>query len=335
MAPLDNDCMTVSRFILNEQRKHPSASGDMTKLLNALLTAIKACSNAVRKAGFHMLYGMAGSSNTTGDDQKKLDVLSNELFINMLRSSYACCLLVSEENETVVEIETEHQGKYIVCFDPLDGSSNIDCLVSVGTIFAIYKKDNDNPVEEADALRPGREMVCAGYALYGSATALVLATQDGVHNFMLDPSIGEFLLTQENIKIPVSGKKIYSINEGYSCSWDKAVTEFVRRRKDVPKPYAARYVGSMVADVHRTLLYGGIFMYPATKDAPQGKLRLLYECNPIAFIIEKAGGSATNGHMRILDVQPSKLHQRQPFFVGSANEVAEIIQLYKELEPSN
>ena len=251
----------------------------------------------------------------------------------MLKTSFATCLLVSEEDESAVVVDLDQQGKYVVCFDPLDGSSNIDCLASIGTIFGVYRKEDSDPVSEKDALRPGRQMVIAGYALYGSATALVLATEHAVHNFMLDPSIGEFLLIQENVKIPEKGKKIYSINEGYAYKWDKAVTEFVRRRKECDKPYAARYVGSMVADIHRTLLYGGIFMYPGTADAPKGKLRLLYECNPIGFIMEKAGGLATNGRVPILDVQPTNIHERQPFFVGSKGEVEEIMQLYKELVP--
>ena len=248
----------------------------------------------------------------------------------MLKESFATCLLVSEEDETVVEVEDEYQGKYIVCFDPLDGSSNIDCLVSVGTIFGVWRKHHHGKAKPTDALQRGRDIVLAGYALYGSATALVLATSEGVNNFTLDPSIGEFILTQSNLTIPKIGKKIYSVNEGYASMWDKAMTEFVNRRKYCDKPYSARYVGSMVADIHRTLLYGGIYMYPKYEGHPVGKLRLLYECSPIAYIVEKAGGKASNGTMRILDIQPKEIHERQPFFAGSAEEVDEIIALYQQ-----
>lgn len=250
-----------------------------------------------------------------------------------MRSSFTTCLLVSEENDREIEIETEKQGKYIVCFDPLDGSSNIDCLVSIGSIFGIYKKST--PVGTApsikDALQPGRQLVAAGYALYGSATALVLSVGHGVHGFMLDPAIGEFILTDPNMKVPSRGK-IYSINEGYSENWDDAVKEYVKSRKNPPngKPYGARYIGSMVADVHRTLKYGGIFMYPATKDAPAGKLRLLYECNPMSFIMEQAGGTASNGKIPILDIQPTKLHERSPIFLGSNEDVAEVLALIQK-----
>jgi len=326
--------MTLPRFVLDEQRKHPEATGDLTQLLTALMTSIKACSNAVRKAGIAKLLGVAGQTNATGDDQKKLDVFANDCFINMLRSSYTTCLLVSEENETAVEIDAGHQGKYVVCFDPLDGSSNIECLVSIGSIFSIYHKTSDGPANVNDALQPGRKIVCAGYALYGSATMVVLAFgTGGVNGFTLDPAIGEFVLSHPDMKVKPKGN-IYSLNEGYSEAWDPAVREYVVSKKTAPKPYGARYVGSMVADVHRTLLYGGIFMYPATKDAPKGKLRLLYECNPLAFVMEKAGGSATTGRMPILDIQPKEIHQRTPIFIGSKDEVAELVAAYAKLDAS-
>ncbi|XP_060836707.1 fructose-1,6-bisphosphatase 1-like isoform X1 [Rhopalosiphum padi] len=329
----DSNCMTLTRFVLAEQKKVPSATGDLTQLLTSIQTAVKAVSSAVRRAGLTHLYGMDGSTNVQGEDVKKLDVLSNELFINMLASSFTVHMLVSEENETVIEIETEKRGKYVVCFDPLDGSSNIDCLVSIGSIFGIFKKTNDsNETNVENAFQPGRNMVAAGYALYGSATMMVLALGkgSGVNGFMLDPSIGEFLLTESNIKIPSKGN-IYSINEGYSHLWDKSVTEYVRRKKDPQcgKPYGARYVGSMVADVHRTMKYGGIFMYPATKQSPNGKLRLLYEGNPMAYIIEEAGGLASNGKIPILDIQPTALHQRTPVFLGSKEDVNEFLEIYQ------
>ena len=328
---IDTDCMTLTRYVLAEQRKVPKATGDLTQLLNNIMTAIKAISSAVRKAGIAKLYGMAGETNIQGEEVKKLDVLANELFINMMKSSYGTCLMVSEENENVIEVETDQQGKYIVCFDPLDGSSNIDCLVSIGSIFAIYRRNSTDPPSPKDALQSGRNIVAAGYGLYGSATMLVLSLGGPVNGFMLDPSIGEFILTDPNIKIKPRGK-IYSLNEGYAALWDKAVSEYVHSKKHPSsgKPYGARYIGSMVADVHRTLKYGGIFMYPATKDAPKGKLRLMYECNPMAYLIEKAGGIATTGKMPILDIMPDSIHQRSPIFLGSPEDVNEIIELYKK-----
>ncbi|KAL7645593.1 UNVERIFIED_CONTAM: hypothetical protein RMT77_003979 [Armadillidium vulgare] len=326
-SSIDTNSMTLTRFIIKEQKKVPHATGDLTQLLVSLQTACKVISSSVRKAGIAKLYGMAGDINVQGEEVKKLDVLSNELFINMLRSSFTTCLLVSEENKTVIEVEKERQGKYVVCFDPLDGSSNIDCLVSIGSIFAVYRKNTETEPSVDDALQPGRTLVAAGYALYGSATMLVLSTGNGVNGFMLDPSIGEFILTDPDMRIKEKGK-IYSLNEGYANLWDPAVKEFVESRK--AKKAGARYIGSMVADVHRTLKYGGIFMYPATADAPKGKLRLLYECNPMAFLIENAGGLATNGKMHILDIQPSDIHQRSPIFLGSKDDVQEIIDLYKK-----
>ncbi|KAK7111301.1 fructose-1,6-bisphosphatase 1-like isoform X3 [Littorina saxatilis] len=283
--PIDTDCVTLTRYVLQEQRKHPEATGDLTQLLNAILTAVKAVSSAVRKAGIHHLYGIAGSTNVTGDQVKKLDVLANDLFINMLRSSYTTCLMVSEENDHAVEIDTEMQGKYIVCFDPLDGSSNIDCLVSIGSIFGVYRKVTDGEAKESDALQPGTKLVVAGYALYGSATMVVLTVGNGVQGFTYDPS---------------------------------------------GKPYSARYIGSMVADVHRTLVYGGIFLYPATTEAPTGKLRLLYEGNPMAFIMEQAGGKASDGTKRVLDIQPTNIHERSPIFMGSKEDVEDVEALYRK-----
>lgn len=328
--PIETDYMSLTRFVLTEQQKHPEAKGDLTQLLNAILTAIKAISSAVRKAGIHQLFGAAGGSNVSGDEVKKLDVLSNDLFINMLKSSFTTVLLVSEENEKAIEVEVENQGKYIVCFDPLDGSSNIDCLVSIGSIFGIYRKVSDGPPSEKDAFQPGRNMVAAGYALYGSATMVVLCTGNDVNGFMLDPSIGEFILTEKNMRIKPRGK-IYSLNEGYEQYWDEPTKAYVKSKKfpKEGKPYGARYIGSMVADVHRTICYGGIFMYPATSQSPKGKLRLLYECNPMAYIVEHAGGLATNGHMPILDIVPTAIHQRSPIFLGSKEDVQDIIDGYK------
>ncbi|XP_062595214.1 fructose-1,6-bisphosphatase 1-like [Saccostrea cucullata] len=329
--PIDTEPITLTRFILAEQKKHPSATGDFSQLINFIQTAVKAVSSAVRKAGIHKIFGMSGTENVSGDDQKKLDVLANDLFINMLKSSFLTCLLVSEENDHAIVVEPEKRGKYIVTFDPLDGSSNIDCLVSIGSIFAIYRKKDDGPATEKDCLQSGRELVGAGYALYGSATMIVLSIGNGVNGFMLDPSIGEFILTEPDIKVKPRGK-IYSINEGYEQFWDKATVEYVqsKKRPKTGKPYGARYIGSMVADVHRTLVYGGIFMYPATSEAPKGKLRMLYESIPMAFIVEQAGGLAVTGTQNILDIVPQSIHERCPVFMGSKEDVQDVIELYKK-----
>ncbi|XP_045501209.1 fructose-1,6-bisphosphatase 1 [Colias croceus] len=328
----DVNAMTLTRWVLQQQRTAPGATGDLTQLLNSIQTAVKAIQSAVRKAGIAKLHGISGDTNVQGEEVKKLDVLSNDLFINMLKSSYTTCLLVSEENQTVLEVETERRGKYVVCFDPLDGSSNIDCLVSVGSIFAIYKKSSPGEPCEADALRPGRDLVAAGYALYGSATMMVLALGKGkgVNGFMYDPSIGEFILTDPNMRIPEKGK-IYSINEGYAAEWSDGLKKYIEEKKcpSKGKAYGARYVGSMVADVHRTIKYGGVFMYPATKSAPNGKLRLLYECNPMSYIVTEAGGLATNGSIPILDVQPTSIHQRAPCYLGSKQDVEELMSFLK------
>ncbi|XP_074137775.1 fructose-1,6-bisphosphatase 1 [Sminthopsis crassicaudata] len=327
----DTDVITLTRFVMEEGRK-AKGTGEMTQLLNSLCTAVKAISSAVRKAGIAHLYGIAGSTNVTGDQVKKLDVLSNDLVINMLKSSFSSCVLVSEENKNAIIVEPEKRGKYVVCFDPLDGSSNIDCLASIGTIFGIYKKTSASEPSEKDALQPGRNLVAAGYALYGSATMLVLAMACGVNCFMLDPAIGEFILVEKDVKIKKKGN-IYSLNEGYARDFDPAITEYIQKKKfpqDNTAPYGARYVGSMVADVHRTLVYGGIFLYPANKKSPKGKLRLLYECNPMAFVMEKAGGMATTGNKAVLDIVPTDIHERAPVILGSPDDVNEFLEIYKK-----
>ncbi|XP_023673764.2 fructose-1,6-bisphosphatase 1-like [Paramormyrops kingsleyae] len=330
-SAFDTNVITLTRFVLEEGRK-AKGTGELTTLLNSMCTAIKAISTAVRKAGIANLYGIAGSTNVTGDQVKKLDVLSNDLVINMIKSSFTSCVLVSEENEQAIIVEPDQRGKYIVCFDPLDGSSNIDCLASIGTIFAIYRKVTDDEPNQKDALQPGRNIVAAGYALYGSATMMVLSAGQGVNCFMLDPSIGEFILVDRNVKIKKKGK-IYSLNEGYAKFFDPAVTEYLKRKKfpeDGSEPYGGRYVGSMVADVHRTLVYGGIFLYPANVKSPKGKLRLLYECNPMAYIMEQAGGMATTGACNVLDIQPESIHQRVPVVLGSPDDVQEYISIFKK-----
>ncbi|XP_036321621.1 fructose-1,6-bisphosphatase isozyme 2 isoform X2 [Rhagoletis pomonella] len=328
----DSNAMTLTRFVLQEQRKFKHATGDLSQLLNCIQTAIKAIASAVRKAGIAKLHGIAGDINVQGEEVKKLDVLSNELFINMMKSSYTTCLLVSEENEHVIEVEVERQGKYVVCFDPLDGSSNIDCLVSIGSIFAVYRrKSTEGAPTLQDALQPGNQIVAAGYALYGSATAIVLSLGSGVNGFTYDPAIGEFILTDPLMRVPEKGK-IFSVNEGYASEWEAGVFNYIAAKKDPAKgkPYGARYVGSMVADVHRTIKYGGIFLYPATKSAPSGKLRLMYECNPMAYLITQAGGLASDGRINVLDIVPQKIHERSPIFLGSKQDVEEALSYVQQ-----
>jgi len=333
-SSIDTDCMTLNRFMLQEQRKLPPGSDDYTHLINAIVSAVKATATAVRRAGLTNLFGVAGHQNTTGDKVQKLDVLSNELFINMLKSSYETCALVSEENENMIRVESEHKGKYIVYFDPLDGSSNIDCLVSIGSIFGVSKIEGDRSGEltEQHCLQAGRNYVASGYALYGSATMLVITTGQGVHGFTLDPSTGEFLLTEANMRCKERGK-IYSVNEGNSHYFDETLKDYLL---SVKQPlgkrgcYAARYTGSMVADMHRTIKYGGIFVYPGTVSNPKGKLRLLYECNPMAHLVEQAGGLASNGRQRILDIVPKGLHERQPIFIGSKLDVQDYLDMVQQ-----
>ncbi|XP_066473066.1 fructose-1,6-bisphosphatase isozyme 2 [Tiliqua scincoides] len=335
-SPFETDMLTLNRFVMEKGRRVKGATGELTQLLNSMLTAIKAISSAVRKAGLAHMFGIAGTVNVTGDEQKKLDVLSNALVINMLQSSYSTCVLVSEENKEAVITPKDKRGKYVVCFDPLDGSSNIDCLASIGTIFAIYKRTSEDEPSEKDAFQPGRNIVAAGYALYGSATLVALSTGQGVDCFMLDPALGEFILVEKDVKIKKKGK-IYSVNEGYAKYFDPAVTEYLQRKKfpEEGSPYGARYVGSMVADVHRTLVYGGIFLYPANEKSPKGKLRLLYECNPMAFIIEQAGGIATTGTEAVLDVKPESIHQRVPLILGSPEDVQEYLACVQKHQKSS
>lgn len=333
-SAFDTNVWTLTRFVIETGRQAKGATGELTQLINAMLTAIKAISSAVRKAGLAHLQGMAGSVNVTGDDVKKLDVLSNDMVINMLKASYSTCCMVSEEDKELIITPKDKRGKYVVCFDPLDGSSNIDCLASIGTIFAIYKRVTEDEPKEEDALQQGNNIVCAGYALYGSATLVALSTGAGLNFFMLDPAIGEFILTERNVRIKPKGK-IYSVNEGYAKYFHPSINEYLNHKKnpvDGSSPYGARYVGSMVSDIHRTIAYGGIFMYPANEKSPKGKLRLLYECNPIAFLIEQAGGLATTGTERILDVKPEALHQRVPFVVGSPDDVNEYLSFVQKYQ---
>nr|ACU19751.1 unknown [Glycine max] len=324
------DLMTITRFVLNQQSNHPESRGDFSILLSHIVLGCEFLCSAVNKAGLAKLIGLAGETNVQGEEQKKLDVLSNDVFIKALVSSGRTCILVSEEDEEATFVEASKRGKYCVVFDPLDGSSNIDCGVSIGTIFGIYliKEDHEPTIE--DVLQPGKNMLAAGYCIYGSSCTLVLSTGSGVNGFTLDPSLGEFILTHPDIKIPKKGK-IYSVNEGNAKNWDDPTTKYVENCKyprDGSSPKSLRYIGSMVADVHRTLLYGGIFLYPADKKSPNGKLRVLYEVFPMSFLMEQAGGQAFTGNQRALDLVPKKLHERSPIFLGSYEDVEEIKALY-------
>eukprot|EP00668_Euglena_longa_P001858 GGOE01002179.1.p1 GENE.GGOE01002179.1~~GGOE01002179.1.p1 ORF type:complete len:365 (-),score=105.70 GGOE01002179.1:163-1236(-) len=323
---------TLSRYIMSRSR-----DSELAILLNALTLACKATSRACNKAGIARLFGLAGEVNSTGDDQKKLDVLSNEIFIDALTNCGACAVLVSEENEDPIFVPQEKAGRFCVAFDPLDGSSNIDCNVSTGTIFSVYEKISNGPATLADILRTGNDIVVAGYCMYGAATELVITFKDhGVHRFTLDPSLGEFIHIEAHVKFPPGGgKRIYSCNEGNSENWDAAIKAVVQNYKAGSKPYAARYVGSMVSDVHRTILYGGIYLYPADSKSPQGKLRVLYEGFPMAMMIEQSGGMAScglfNGKLqRLLDIVPTSIHERCPVIIGSKRDVELVLEEYKK-----
>ncbi|KAH6559910.1 hypothetical protein BASA50_009000 [Batrachochytrium salamandrivorans] len=319
---LKTDIVTLTGHILAQQQVHADATGDLTILLASISTACKWISNVVRKAELLSVIGVTGATNVQQENVQKLDILSNEIMINMLKGCGKASLLVSEENDDPIFVDAQ-QGKYCVVFDPLDGSSNIDCGVSVGTIFGIYRVKTGSKATVADVLRPGSDLIAGGYCMYGSSSVLVIAMGGSVNGYTLDPNIGEFLLTHRDMKL---GKKnIYSLNEGYAHSFDPAIKGYLDTLKfpaegHVGKftPYSARYVGSMVADMHRTLLYGGIFLYPGAK------LRMLYECFPMALLVETAGGKATNGTTRILDLVPTAIHDRSPIFLGTSSEVEAI-----------
>ncbi|CAH6718573.1 fructose-1,6-bisphosphatase [[Candida] jaroonii] len=319
---VDTDIITLSRFIIQEQQKHQEATGELSLLLNALQFAFKFIAHNIRRAELINLIGVSGTANSTGDVQKKLDVIGDEIFINAMKSSGQVKILVSEEQEDLIVFEGG--GKYAVCTDPIDGSSNIDAGVSVGTIFGIYKLQQDSNGSIKDVLRPGTEMIAAGYTMYGASAHLVLTTGNGVDGFTLDAQLGEFILTQPNLRIP-EFRSIYSMNEGNSLYWPEYVKDYIKDLKELQsngKPYSARYVGSMVADIHRTLLYGGIFAYPADSKSKNGKLRVLYECFPMAMLMEQAGGLAVNDKgERILEKVPKGIHDKSGIWLGSKGEI--------------
>lgn len=315
--------MTLARHIIEQERKFPQATGSFTKLISDIALAAKVISHHVNRAGLVDIIGSIDNENVFGEQQQKLDIFANEALIRSLRFGGTLCAMASEENEEYITIGDEFpKGKYICVFDPLDGSSNIDVNVSIGTIFSIFRRTtpDDSPVTKEDLLQPGYSQVAAGYVVYGSSTMLVYTTGTGVHGFTLDPSYGSFILSHPKIKTPRKGA-IYSVNEGNYNLWDKNVQQYVNWAKRSESGMKSRYIGSLVADFHRNLLKGGIFLYPGDLKNAKGKLRLLYEANPLAFIIEQAGGRASNGKERLMNVQPTELHERTPLIIGSKDDV--------------
>jgi fructose-1,6-bisphosphatase I len=317
--------VTIDRFIIEQERLHPEATGELSGILYDLALAAKMIANKVRMAGLADILGAAGSENIQGEAQQKLDVLANEIIVKAMDHTGRLCAMASEEEPGIIQIPEHFKcGKYVLLFDPLDGSSNIDVNVPVGTIFSVVRKiTRGRHGEMEDMLQPGRRQVAAGYIIYGSSTMLVYTTGQGAHGFTLDPSIGEFLLSHPDIRIPDTGRYL-SVNDSYEQHWDENVKSLMRKYRGLDsdrKALNVRYVGSLVADFHRNLLGGGVFCYPPNTKSPRGKLRLLYECNPLAFIVEQAGGAACDGKQRVLDVIPSELHQRSPLYIGSKNDV--------------
>ncbi len=320
---MDKKNKTLGEFIIENQSKFQYSSGELSKLINAIRLAAKVVNHEVNKAGLIDILGAAGETNIQGENQQKLDVLANEKFIKALQNREIVCGIASEEEEDFISINSNdelHQNKYVVLIDPLDGSSNIDVNVSMGTIFSIYRRITPvgTPVTLDDFLQKGNEQVAAGYIIYGTSTMLVYTTGHGVNGFTLNPAIGTFYLSHPDMQFPETGR-IYSINEGNYIQFPQGVKDYIKycQMEEEDRPYTSRYIGSLVSDFHRNMIKGGIYLYPKSSLASNGKLRLLYECNPMAFIAEQANGKASDGFNRILDVQPTELHQRVPFFCGS------------------
>ncbi|MGV3658450.1 MAG: class 1 fructose-bisphosphatase [Chitinophagaceae bacterium] len=331
MSAINRQILTLDEFTIQSLRQFPHATGELSTLLRDIGLAAKRINVEVNKAGLVDILGETGDINVQGEEVKKLDEFANHQFMGVLQRGVSCAGIASEEMDDFVGFDDEvsRQSKYVCLFDPLDGSGNIDVNVSIGTIFSIYRRISPlgTNVTTEDFLQAGNAQVAAGYIVYGSSTMLVYATRRGVNGFTLDPSVGEFCLSHPNIKCPDSGK-IYSVNHGNFFQYNEGVRKYINlcqnKQKETGGPYTQRYIGSMVADVHRNLIKGGIFMYPGTTDKPKGKLRLLYECNPFAFIVEVAGGKSTDGTQSVLNINPSELHQRTPFFVGSQKMMDEL-----------
>ncbi len=337
-----SNLITMDEFTIQETRKFPQATGDLSALLRDLGLAGKIINKQVRKAGLVDILGKHGATNVQGEEQMKLDVFANETLISILKNCTECAGIASEENDDHLSYQDtfSYNSKYVVLFDPLDGSSNIDVNAPIGTIFAIYRRVSElgKPCTQEDFLQPGNRLMAAGYIIYGSSTMMVYATGLGVNGFTLEPSIGEFCLSHPNMKVPEKGK-IYSINQGNTVKYDNGMMNYLEycmeSNKEEGRPYSQRYIGSMVADMHRTLIKGGIFMYPGDKSAPNGKLRLQYECNPMAFIVEAAGGKAVTGTGDVLDVLPTELHQRVPIFIGSTAMVDKAMEFVNATQPAS
>ncbi len=329
--------VTIDRHIIEHERKHPEARGAFSNILTDMALAAKVISRKVNMAGLMDILGAAGSENVQGESVQKLDVFAQDAIYRAMDHTGDLCCMVSEEWEDIIPIpEKFPAGDYVLVFDPLDGSSNIDVNVSIGTVFAILRKvSNEERGSMADCLQPGRKQLAAGYVVYGSSTMLVYTTGNGVHGFTLDPSIGEFILSHPDIRIPEPPDRIYSINEAYTPRWTPGMKRFIEHLKFGDEEsggggYSSRYIGSLVSDFHRTLLRGGIFLYPGDRENPSGKLRLLYEASPLAMIAEQAGGRASDGRSNILDIQPESLHQRTPLFLGSAGLVGAVERFLSE-----
>ncbi|MGR6841203.1 class 1 fructose-bisphosphatase [Aliivibrio wodanis] len=326
-----SEIRTLGEFIVAKQHDFPHASGELSSLIGSIKLAAKIVNREINKAGLVDITGASGEENIQGEQQQKLDLYANDKFKAALENRGQVCGVASEEEDEAVAFNKalNKDAKYVVLMDPLDGSSNIDVNVSVGTIFSIYRRISPigTPPTEEDFLQPGSQQVAAGYIIYGSSTMLVYSTGNGVHGFTYDPSLGVFCLSHEDMKIPQDGN-IYSINEGNYIRFPEGIKQYLKYCQEISpegnRPYTSRYIGSLVADFHRNLLKGGIYLYPSTQAYPNGKLRLLYECNPMAMLIEEAGGKATDGETRILDLKPTELHQRVPFFVGSTNMVDKV-----------
>lgn len=318
---------TLGEFIIEHQQAFAYSSGELSRLINSIRLAAKVVNHEVNKAGLVDITGAAGETNIQGEDQQKLDVYANETFIRTLTNREIVCGIASEESDDFITIagnRKDHKNKYVVLMDPLDGSSNIDVNVSVGTIFSIYRRVTPigTPVQMEDFLQPGNLQVAAGYIVYGTSTMLVYTTGHGVNGFTLNPALGSWYLSHPDMQFPEDGR-IYSINEGNYVHFPQGVKNYLKycQMEEGDRPYTSRYIGSLVSDFHRNMIKGGIYIYPTSSRAPKGKLRLLYECNPMAFIAEQAGGKASDGFNRILDIKPTELHQRVPFFCGSKNMV--------------
>ena len=318
---------TLGEFIINKQSEFKYSSGELTRLINSIRLAGKIVNHEVNKAGLVDILGTAGEENIQGEDQQKLDVYANEVFIKNLVNREIVCGIASEEEDDFIAIQgnnKKNENKYVVLMDPLDGSSNIDVNVSVGTIFSIYRRITPvgTPVTIEDFLQPGKNQVAAGYIVYGTSTMIVYSTGHGVNGFTLNPAIGTYYLSHPNMQFPDKGF-IYSVNEGNYVHFPKGVKEYIKycQEEEDDRPYTSRYIGSLVSDFHRNMIKGGIYFYPSTSKSPNGKLRLLYECNPMAFLAERAGGKASDGFNRILDIKPTELHQRVPFFCGNKDMV--------------